>query len=498
MTSPRTITLFEEHSDLNHSRLSYAASILIHSALIALVAFAILYTPRIAHVTVSNRYTLRQLDLHTPDQQVRRSSASQIDYPGPRSKTPSQATGGRQTEQAVVLPRIPHVQLAKQTLIQPELRTDLTLQQITPVAQVVLWTPADKPVVKIVAPQPARPPAASVIPHLQQPNRETNLADIALSAATQPSLKQLTVPSTTTPIVVREPQPTPTPPATVSQPAAKPTPAAVVSLSDVRMKNGTVTLPPVNETTASDAAGAFSLAPGEAKTPTAAGNGNPANKAPGNGQATAKNNVGQSANPHPGNEAASTATGSGSGASSPVNGAGPTPGLQAQGGNTGADQGNQISATQISLPKNGQFGAVIVGASLQDQFPEINDVWKGRMAYTVYLHVGMAKSWILQYSLPRGADISEAGATGHLEAPWPYNIVRPNLQPDSIDADAVMVHGYVNNAGQFETLNVVFPPQFQLARFILDSLQRWQFRPAMLNGQVARVEVLIIIPQEFE
>lgn len=498
MTSPRTITLFQEHSDLNHSRLSYAASILIHGGLIAIIAFAILYTPRIAHISVSQRYTLRQLDLHTPDQQVRRSSASQVDYPGPRSKVPAPATGGRQTEQAIVLPKIPHVQHGPQTLIQPELRTDLTLQQITPVAQVVLWTPADKPVVKIVAPVPARPAAASVIPHLQQPNRETNLADIAISAATQPSLKQLIMPSTTTPIVVRGPQPTPATPATVSQPSAQPTPAAVVSLSDVRMKNGTVTLPPVNETTATDANGAFSLAPGPAKTPTQAGNGNPANKAPGNGQETAKNGAGQPANLHPGAGTAGSTTGSGTGASSPVAGAGPAPGLQAQGGNTGADQGDQASATQISLPKDGHFGSVIIGASIQDQFPEISDVWKGRMAYTVYLHVGLAKSWIMQYSLPRDADAAEAGSVAHLEAPWPYNIVRPNLAPDSIDTDAVMVHGYVNDSGHFETLNVVFPPQFPLAKFILDSLQHWQFRPASLNGQMARVEVLLIIPEEFE
>jgi hypothetical protein len=56
----------------------------------------------------------------------------------------------------------------------------------------------------------------------------------------------------------------------------------------------------------------------------------------------------------------------------------------------------------------------------------------------------------------------------------------------------------VDNSGHFETLSVVFPTQFPLAKFVLDSLEHWQFRPASQNGQVAKVEVLLIIPEEFE
>jgi hypothetical protein len=59
-----------------------------------------------------------------------------------------------------------------------------------------------------------------------------------------------------------------------------------------------------------------------------------------------------------------------------------------------------------------------------------------------------------------------------------------------------MVHGFVNQAGRFEGLDIVFPPQLPQAPFVLRSLQNWQFRPATQNGQVVRVEVLLIIPQE--
>jgi len=109
--------------------------------------------------------------------------------------------------------------------------------------------------------------------------------------------------------------------------------------------------------------------------------------------------------------------------------------------------------------------------------------------------VGLSKSWILQYSLPRSTEAQDSGNVSRLEAPWPYNIVRPNLAPDSLNADALLVHGYVNEAGKFESLGVAFPPDFQAAQFVLDALNQWQFRPAARNGLVQKVEVLLIIPK---
>jgi hypothetical protein len=120
------------------------------------------------------------------------------------------------------------------------------------------------------------------------------------------------------------------------------------------------------------------------------------------------------------------------------------------------------------------------------------------MVYTVYLHVGTAKAWILQYSLKRDGDAAVSGNIIHLEAPWPYNIVRPNLTADAINADALMVHGFVNQGGLFELLAVSFPPEFPEKQFVLDALRQWQFRPASQDGHVASVEVLLIIPEQPE
>ncbi len=104
----------------------------------------------------------------------------------------------------------------------------------------------------------------------------------------------------------------------------------------------------------------------------------------------------------------------------------------------------------------------------------------------------------MQYSVPRSSDDSTTGPVSHLEAPWPYDIVRPNLSPGAIDADALMIHGFVNQSGRFEKLSVVFPQSFPQAQFVLAALEKWQFRPAQQDGQAARIEVLLIIPEQFE
>jgi hypothetical protein len=73
--------------------------------------------------------------------------------------------------------------------------------------------------------------------------------------------------------------------------------------------------------------------------------------------------------------------------------------------------------------------------------------------------------------------------------------VRPNLAAGAINADALMVHGFVNEAGRFESLAVAFPPEFQQAQYVLGALSQWQFRPAAENGHPAKVEVVLIIPE---
>jgi hypothetical protein len=138
---------------------------------------------------------------------------------------------------------------------------------------------------------------------------------------------------------------------------------------------------------------------------------------------------------------------------------------------------------------------VLVGNSVEEQYPETAGMWSGRLAYTVFLHLGTTRNWILQYSLPRSDQGAGIESTGHLEAPWPTDILVPDLPPGLDGSDTLVVHGFVNRDGRFETVATVFPPKFAQAKFMLDTLRKWIFRPALLDGQIATVEVLLIIPQ---
>lgn len=475
MRSSRTITLFTESRDINQRSTSLVASVMFHSLAVSLLSFGVMYTPHLDTRAIAERYTVRNIDLSTPEQQRRRAERDKVKYPRPLPKTPSNKPGaGKPLVRPPALRQIAQAQKGPQTLIQPDIPMQVALTQEVPVPTMLIWSPQKIVVKNLVAPLPDKPTAADVKPSPAPPNEQVDLSNISISVPAVTAPKLPTPASTTSPVAVQAPDRVQMAPATVSQPTEQPTPAAVMSLSDLRMAQGKVVLPPVNESAANDALGV--LTPGPTEDPSAPGK----SKDPGDAGTDKGTDTADASSAQPAAAAKPNST-----TASPH-----------QGTDTGAAQDIQQTATQITLPKNGQFGAVVIGDALQDEFPELASVWSGRLAYTVYLHVGLARSWILQYSLPRSDDAIVAGNISRLEAPWPYNIVRPNLGADPGDANTIMVHGFVNQAGRFEALNIVFPPQFPEAQFVIKSLENWQFRPAMQNGQIARVEVLLIIPQE--
>ena len=464
MRSSRTITLFAESSDLGQKPTSFFASVLFHFLAIGLVFFGVLYSPRLDRRAVAQRYTLRQLDLDMPDEALRRPASSKVQYPVLKPSDRKQPSTGKQAfmRQVAQAPKGP------QTLLQPDINKKIVLPDSVQVPTLMVWQPNRQVVKTIVPPPQAKPTSANVTPSPAPPIQEAYLADVSIATSKIANPKLATLPSTTSPVAAPGPE-IQLAPTSISQVSAKPSAAAVMSLSNLAMAKGTVVLPPVNESAASSSAG--TLAPGDES-----------KGAPGTGNREGKGGSG-------------TPAGQGTG----PNG---TAGTVANGKSndsvlpSGNGSGNQLTTTRISLPKDGQFGAVVVGASLEDQFPELVHVWAGRLAYTVYLHVGLAKSWILQYSLPTTAEAAAAGTISHLDAPWPYTIVRPNLDIDPSESETIMIHGFINLAGHFEGLKVVYPPQFPETQFVLASLEKWQFRPAARNGQQARVEILLIIPEQ--
>ena len=477
-----------------------------------LIYIAFLYAPRI-DIHASVHYDMREIAIDEPLNQPSHPGSGSIGYPGPLSSEKSQGTRGDEAAHRPAAKLVPHAQIGPQTIMQPDLKTTVIPENEIPLPKVVLWSSNKLPTKNIVAPKPVKPPAANVNPQINLPNQEVNLADIPLASTSRIAVHALAPAANTTPIVVKQPSPQiQLAQITTTESQLQPTPAAVMSLSEIHVNNTNVPLPPINETSPGDANGA--LASAKTKPVPGPGNQDAPLKSTGNGSAKTPGThpgVGTAANSSlaMGGAGASPLPSSGGGKSPHPGGGGNGAGSgNAQGGSAGAGSsqtagsgsgdGDQLTDTKISRPPDGRFGAVVVGTSLRDEFPEMGDLWQGRMAFTVYLHVGLAKSWILQYALPRDADAAEAGSVGRIDAPWPFSIVRPNLTPGVINADALLVHGYVNTAGRFEKVEVVFPPRFPLTSFVLQALSQWQFRPAIQDGKPVRVEVLLVIPDEEE
>jgi hypothetical protein len=497
------ITLFSERPELNPQPYSFVVSILAHGVAAGLVSLGIIFTPTVKAPALAEHYVVRHLDLHTLDTEMRRAEASAIQASRPHSIKPALSPGGSAAGQRRAMRQIVQAPPGPQTLVQPDIPKPLVLTEKIPLPAVVIWDGKDSPARTLVPPLPEKPPVAEIQPSTQLPNEEQNLADLAIPATHFAVQAQPILASTTSPVVVSGPKPTPPAPVTTAAGAAQPTPTAVISLSDSRMANGNVALPPVNESASSNSPGAVS--PGLAKdsSQTTQNNRGHGNQGEGNhgetnrGQDSRNGKSGRAETGQASREAEDPPD-SAAAAQVAKTAPGQTATAQAASGQIGFGQGNRPSTAHITLPKGGQFGAVVVGSSLEEKYPETAELWSSRLSYTVYLHVGLARSWILQYSLSSADSAAAAGNIAHIEAPWPYNIVRPNIAPGAIDADALMVHGFVNQAGRFEALSIAFPPEFAQAQFVLNSLAQWQFRPATQNGQNVKVEILLIIPEEPE
>jgi hypothetical protein len=454
----------------------FLVSVLMH-ALVVVGALALRNTPRVEQQPLPRRYTTLIVKLQPEKPRLQwspRSNPAQPTQPAETHEDRSSAPSAM----AAAPPSPAYRVAAPITLIQPDIPPNTLLTVNTPLPLVRVWTPPVIPVKTIVPPLPKAEAASSVRPSLSRPNHELLAADVALTSTPVPAETIPLVAGTTSLLMAPRQAPSQIPQST-STPSAQPTPATVLAVSDMLLANGDAVLPPANQAAAPSSSYAF--APGHPEGASATGEGTIVAQRSGS-------ESGVSSGGHRSQNETATGPGGENGASAGSN----------SGSNTAAAPGlasnNGSSVDRITRPREGHFGVVVVGDSVAEEYPEAAGIWADRLAYTVYLHVGAAKSWVLQYCLPRTAQA--AGNTFRPDAPWPYLIVTPHLSPGDYDADALLVHGFIDAAGHFEQLAIVFPTQFAQSKFVLGALQQWQFRPASQNGKSAAVEVLLIIPQD--
>jgi hypothetical protein len=499
MRSSRTISLFSAQPEPRRGTSALVASAVLHSSAIALVLSAFVYSPQF-RLNTPNVYMMQHVSLNMPYPPIQKAGGSGSMYPKSSSSGAESSAHEQSAAPASSRVHFMHRKLAAQTLIDPDVDPEKMLPKDTPLPQMLLWS-GHRPKVQVLTPPKPQPPSITLDkPKLNFPNKEVQIADMNLSSTRFQSKLPMPMPSNTSPVILKRDLDVQRIPETGSVSSIDPTPAAILSASDLRMNQGTVTMPGANQSAEGTEQGGL----GTGKTPNSlqqgSGDAGSTGKEKGSGKGQ-NSSGGQSAGPGNGGSQKGPGTGTaGNGTQAGIGGGKGTGHNEGTGSGPsnghGSGDGDNSAVTRISLPKNGTFGVVVVGSSLDEQYPETSEVWKGRLAYSVYLHVGLEKSWILQYSLPRAADSANAG-TARLEAPWPYYIVRPNLNPDEADSDAVMVHGFVNESGHFEKLSVVFPTDLGFAReqLVLGALQQWQFRAGTHDGQVAKLEVLLIIPE---
>jgi hypothetical protein len=442
-------------------------------AFVLILIISVKQAPPENHLALSRTYIVRLLNLHTI-QPPRRSVNDNTPRPAEHAVRHLASLGGIPQPPSILQDQL----LSKTILIQPD-APKVKLAQDIPLPTIVLWTPGAQ---KNINPPPLPPtPVPLVHPSAELPNTEQAVSDLNISATPFQTIAPMPLPSTVSPVALPGHAPAGQLPQTAAPHPGVASGARVLSLSDLQMPEGTVVIPLANEAASGSASGILLRGLPEGTAPAGNGSAPTANEGAG-----AKNGQG---------DAGDQATDAGGNGNRRGTDDGSTAGDTASLGN-GTGLPATPSTTTITQPKNGHFEVVVVGTSVADEYPEAAKVWSGRMAYTVYLHVGVSKNWILQYSLPRMEDASVAGDAPRLSAPWPYVILRPNLVAPN--TDGVMVHGLLNTAGKLEKLALVFPAGFADAKFILDSLRQWQFRPAMQSGQAAAVEILLIIPTDLD
>lgn len=442
MKSSGMILLFSEPKQLTQDPYSFLFSALGHCGVVGLISAGVIYAPRLNAPSLLPHYPMRRLELHMPNPRIMPDEAT-INVPTPLHLESKPDADRLKPEPADIARPIMHqpqtseIQeaTADQTLMQLNVPPKLLLLQKLPLPAVLIRSSDTISDHSIVPPSPQKYTSAAVKPIIQLPNQERDLSALNIASADLPKDALQILPSATSPVVIRGPQSAKQLPQSESI-SVQPSHGTLISVSDLRLADGKIPLPRVNE-----------IGP--------------------MAQQVHSEGSGGSNNGH-------------------------------RSGNIGTGSGSQPSTKRIVPPKNGKFTMVLIGNSLEEQYPETAGMWNGRLAYSVYLHVGTAKSWILQFSKPRSSEAAATGSTAHLEAPWPTDMVVPAFAPGDINADAVLVHGLLNKAGHFENLSVAFPAQFSLAKFLLDTLQKWQFRAAEEGGHATTVEVLLIIPETVE
>jgi hypothetical protein len=166
---------------------------------------------------------------------------------------------------------------------------------------------------------------------------------------------------------------------------------------------------------------------------------------------------------------------------------------------SGPVQDSGAAVIRMTHPANGNFDVVVLQSVTRDDLPDVGGTLSGNPVYTVYLSVGDAREWLLEYCIPASVN-SRASSyqvniddPGVVSAPYPLTTAIPRSVFELPHPGHIVLHGLLSAAG---ILREVKAPNMDnaLVREVLPLLGQWQFRPASRDKAPVEVEILLIIP----
>ena len=172
-----------------------------------------------------------------------------------------------------------------------------------------------------------------------------------------------------------------------------------------------------------------------------------------------------------------------------------------QGGSASGSRNITLAPAPSSAPKQNSYGITIVANGASGGGFKDFGVFQNEAAYTVYIDMsdaGTRANWTLQYALdthPAGAAAIHSRSL--LVPPYATSKFLPHFSAEAADRNhgsVIVVFGVINSKGCFEGLRVMQSPDPGFNKLLLDSLARWIFRPAEMDGTAVAVKVLLGIP----
>ena len=158
-------------------------------------------------------------------------------------------------------------------------------------------------------------------------------------------------------------------------------------------------------------------------------------------------------------------------------------------------EASRTGGREVVHPPNGRFDIVVIQSSPDESLPP--GMLSGKPVYTVYLHVGDSKQWVMHFSATKSSPVQRGGVVQlpdprPLTAPYPRMTVLPE-EPVNGPGPYVLVHGVVDESGSLQNLEIVGAIQSSKSS-LLQALSRWRFQPARRAESSERIEMVLAIP----